>query len=45
MKAIWISGVDISEEQKEELVEAAQKYSPVFNTVFNATPVTVQLDK
>ena len=36
---------DISEEQKEELVEAAQKYSPVFNTVFNATPVTVGLDR
>jgi len=36
---------DISEEQKEELIAAAQKYSPVFNTVFNATPVTVELDK
>jgi uncharacterized OsmC-like protein len=36
---------DISEEQKKELVEAAQKYSPVFNTVFNATPVNVELDE
>ncbi len=36
---------DISEEQKKELIEAAQKYSPVFNTVFKATPVSVELDK
>ena len=36
---------DISDEQKEELIEMAQKYSPVFNTVLNATPVTVKLDK
>jgi uncharacterized OsmC-like protein len=35
---------DISKEQKEELIKMGQKYSPVFNTVFNATPVTVQLD-
>ncbi len=36
---------DISDEQKEELVQMAQKYSPVFNTIFNATPVSVGLDK
>jgi hypothetical protein len=36
---------DISDEQKEELIKAGQKYSPVFNTVFNPTPVSVQLDK
>jgi len=35
---------DITEAQKEELVKMAQKYSPVFNTVFNRTPVSVQLD-
>ena len=35
---------DITEAQKEELVKMAQKYSPVFNTVFNQTPVSVQLD-
>ncbi len=34
----------IPEAQKEELVKMAQKYSPVFNTVFNQTPVSVQLD-
>jgi len=35
---------DITEAQKEELVKMAQKYSPVFNTVFNQTPVSVQLE-
>lgn len=36
---------DIPEDQKEELVKLAQKYSPVFNTIFNQTPVSVQLDR
>jgi uncharacterized OsmC-like protein len=36
---------DVSEEKKEELIQMAQEYSPVFNTVSNATPVTVQLDR
>jgi uncharacterized OsmC-like protein len=36
---------DISDEQKGELVRMAQKYSPVFNTIFNPTKVSVQLDK
>jgi uncharacterized OsmC-like protein len=36
---------DISEDQKEELVKMAQKYSPVFNSVKKAVPVSVQLDK
>jgi uncharacterized OsmC-like protein len=36
---------DVSDAQKEELIQMAQKYSPVFNTVSNATPVAVQLDK
>jgi uncharacterized OsmC-like protein len=36
---------DVSEEQKEELVEMAQKYSLVFNTVTNPTPVSVSLEK
>jgi uncharacterized OsmC-like protein len=35
---------DIPETQKEELVRLAQKYSPVFNTIFNQTPVSVHLD-
>jgi uncharacterized OsmC-like protein len=36
---------DISETEKEELVLKAQKYSPVFNTIFLATPVAVHLEK
>ena len=36
---------DLSEAQKEELIGLAQKYSPVFNTVSNPTPVSVKLDK
>lgn len=36
---------DVSEEQKKELIKMAQKYSPVFNTVFNQTPVSVELDR
>jgi uncharacterized OsmC-like protein len=34
---------DISEAQKEELILMAQKYSPVFNTIAKATPVSVHL--
>ena len=36
---------DISEEKKVELIKMAQKYSPVFNTLANKIPVSVQLDK
>ena len=36
---------DISDDQKEELVRMAQKYSPVFNTIVNPTMVSVRLDK
>lgn len=35
----------ISEEQKDELIRMAQKYSPVFNTVTKSTPVSVHLEK
>ena len=36
---------DVSEEQKEELIRMAQKYSPVFNSIANPVPVSVQLEK
>jgi len=36
---------DITNREKEELIEMAQKFSPVFNTVVNPTPVVVQLDQ
>lgn len=36
---------DVSNEQKEELIQMAQKYSPVFNSLVNPTPVTVTLER
>jgi uncharacterized OsmC-like protein len=36
---------NLSEQQKEELVRMAQKYSPVFNTITRSAPVSVQLEK
>jgi uncharacterized OsmC-like protein len=36
---------DVSEEQKEEMIRMAQKYSPVFNTITKSAPVSVQLDR
>ena len=36
---------DVSDEQKKELVQMAQKYSPVFNTITKSAPVSVRLDK
>jgi uncharacterized OsmC-like protein len=36
---------DVSDEQKKELTQMAQKYSPVFNTITKSAPVSVLLDK
>ncbi len=36
---------DVSDEEKDELIKMAQKYSPTFNTIANATTVTAQLEK
>ncbi len=36
---------DVSDEQKKEMVQMAQKYSPVFNTITKSAPVSVHLDK
>jgi uncharacterized OsmC-like protein len=36
---------DLPEAEKEELVNMAQKYSPVFNTITKSAPVTVELEK
>lgn len=36
---------DLSDEQKEELVRMAQKYSPVFNSIAKPVPVDVRLEK
>ena len=35
---------DLSEEQKSELLQMAQKYSPVFNSIAKPVPVSVHLD-
>ncbi len=36
---------DLSEEEKEELLAMAQKYSPVFNSLAKPVPVQVNLDR
>ena len=36
---------DISDEEKEELIHMGEHFSPVFNTISNATSVTSKLDK
>jgi len=36
---------EISDAEKQELLEMAQKYSPVFNTVTRPVPVKVSLDR
>ena len=36
---------DITEEQKAELVQMGEKYSPVANTIKSQTPLSVQLEK
>lgn len=36
---------DVSDKQKQELIEMAKKYSPVFNTVFHPTSVDVTLER
>ncbi|WP_160151601.1 OsmC family protein [Microbulbifer sp. ALW1] len=35
---------DLSQAQKEELIQMAQKYSPVFNSIAKPVPVSVLLD-
>jgi uncharacterized OsmC-like protein len=36
---------DVSDEEKENLVRAGKKYSPVYNTITKSAPVCVQLEK
>lgn len=36
---------DVSDKQKEEMIQMAQKYSPVFNTITRSAPVSVHLDR
>lgn len=45
IRMVFTIDADISDEEKEQLVRTGQKYSPVFNAVLNATPVSVELDR
>jgi uncharacterized OsmC-like protein len=36
---------DVSDEQKEEMIQMAQNHSPVFNTITKSAPVSVHMDK
>lgn len=44
IRAYFKIEADISEDQKQELIKMAQKYSPVFNSIAKPIPVSVQLD-
>lgn len=43
IRVLFKIDADISEQDKQELIESARKYSPVFNTVSGPTRVMVQL--
>jgi uncharacterized OsmC-like protein len=45
IRVYFTIAADVSEEQKQELIAMAQKYSPIFNSVAKPVPVSVQLDK
>ena len=36
---------DVSDEQKEKMIQMAQNYSPVFNTITKSAPVSEPMDK
>jgi uncharacterized OsmC-like protein len=36
---------DLSEREKQELIEMGKKYSPVYNTLTKSVPANVKLDK
>jgi uncharacterized OsmC-like protein len=45
IKVYFKIDADVTNDQKEALVQMAQKYSPVYNTITKSTPVSVHLDK
>ncbi len=45
MRVYFKIEADVSEDQKEDLIRMAQKYSPVFNSIAKSVPISVQLDK
>jgi uncharacterized OsmC-like protein len=45
IRVYFMIDADVSDEQKEEIIRMAQKYSPVFNTITKSAPVSLHLDK
>lgn len=45
IKVYFKIDADVTNDQKEALVQMAQKYSPVYNTITKSAPVSVHLDK
>jgi uncharacterized OsmC-like protein len=45
IKVYYKIDADVTNDQKEALVQMAQKYSPVYNTITKSAPVSVHLDK
>jgi len=44
IKVYFKIDADVTNDQKEALVQMAQKYSPVYNTITKSAPVSVHLD-
>ena len=44
IKVYFNIDADVTNDQKEALVQMAQKYSPVYNTITKSAPVSVHLD-
>jgi uncharacterized OsmC-like protein len=45
IRVFFTVDADVSDQEKEEMVKMAQKYSPVFNTITKSAPVSVHLEK
>jgi uncharacterized OsmC-like protein len=45
IRVFFTIDADITDEQKEELIQMAQRYSPVFNTISKPVSVSVGLDR
>jgi uncharacterized OsmC-like protein len=45
IRVFFMVDADVSDQEKEEMVKMAQKYSPVFNTITKSAPVSVRLEK
>lgn len=45
IRVFFTVDADVSDQEKEDMVKMAQKYSPVFNTITKSAPVSVRLEK